>query len=250
MVSNIKLHSQKVAYKNSKMTLILSVAFCLAMLSFLPAFPALPCHCDTKYQETLSRAEQQQGAAPTAPEVWVEYLSYNTPGFSSFVTVNNGLIQMSTILSSVIGNEGFPTVWVYWSKHDFRLLNKNLVLVLASLISTSHNLESFEKGNLPWENTSTSSARVKACVTFSCLRIEVGGSNMLWAVPLLGLWSWVLLESKLSKPWKASQKAILLYGLCISSCFWVPALISLDDRQAISRNKPSPFQVAFGYGVL
>lgn len=152
MVSNIKLHSQKVAYKNSKMTLILSVAFWLAMLSFLPAFPALPCHCDTKYQETLRRAEQQQGAAPTAPDVWVGYLSYNTPGFSSFVTVTNGLIQMSTILSSVIGNEGFPTVWVYWSKHDFRLLNKNLVLVLASLMSTSHNLESFEKGNLPWEN--------------------------------------------------------------------------------------------------
>lgn len=251
MHSTINLQSQKVAYyKKNKKTLILSVALCLAMLSFLPEFSALPCLCDTKYQETLSRAKQQQWAAPTAPEVWVEYLFYNTPGFSSFVTVTNGQIQMPTILSSVIGNEGFPTVWVYLSKHGFRLLDKNLVLVLSSFMSGLHNLESFEKENLTWENTSTRSVRVKACAAFSCLRIEVGGSNVLWAVLPLGWLSWVLHEGKLSKPWKASQKATLLYGLCISSCLWVPAPISLDDGQATSRNKLSPPHVAFGYGVL
>ena len=40
-----------------------------------------------------------------------------------------------------------------------------------------------------------------------------GEPSSLWAVPPQGGWFWVLLESRLSKPQGASQKAALLYGL-------------------------------------
>ena len=44
-------------------------------------------------------------------------------------------------------------------------------------------------------------------------------------VVLQAKWSLMLQESRLSKPWGASQEAAPLHGLCISACLQVPALL-------------------------
>ena len=68
------------------------------------------------------------------------------------------------------------------------------------------------------------------------LMLDVAGHSLLWGLPALGMWSWVVWESKPSKPWRSSQKAAsfsvasahFLHLCCCLECLsW---LLSMRDR--------------------
>lgn len=54
--------------------------------------------------------------------------------------------------------------------------------------------------------------------------IDVRGPSPLWVVPPLGMWSCVVWESKMSKPWRTNQLAALPHSVCFSSFSKVPTL--------------------------
>lgn len=53
--------------------------------------------------------------------------------------------------------------------------------------------------------------------------------SSLWLVPFLGWLSWTLSQSRLSKPWRASQTLAHLHDLCFRSHHQAPALTSFDE---------------------
>jgi hypothetical protein len=61
-----------------------------------------------------------------------------------------------------------------------------------------HKLESSGKKNLGRKNAFIIG---KDCGSFSWLMIDVGGPSSLWTLSPLGWWSWMLWESRVSKPW-------------------------------------------------
>jgi len=81
-------------------------------------------------------------------------------------------------------------------------------------VSPWHTLELSQRKEPPGN-----ASRRSSCKAFSQLVINPGGPSPLWVEPSLGWWSWVLEESKLSKPGEASQSVTSLHGLCTSSCF-------------------------------
>lgn len=88
----------------------------------------------------------------------------------------------------------------------------------------------FERGSPNGENVPTKFAGGKACGAFPWWMIGVGRRRLLWAVPHLCWWSWVL--SKQTEGQVTGNKSVssTLRGLCISSCPQVPALTSLSDE--------------------
>lgn len=72
------------------------------------------------------------------------------------------------------------------------------------------------------------------------------GPSPLWVGPPLGCWSWLLWERRLRKPWRARQYADPLYGLCITFCLQICALLGFLQRRAVmcKWNEPSPPRVS------
>lgn len=68
---------------------------------------------------------------------------------------------------------------------------------------------------------------------------------------LLGKWSWFVLESKQSKPWKADWQVSFLCGLWYSPCSYIPIVTSLSAGPGnVRQNQPVPPQLGFGQGLL
>lgn len=94
-----------------------------------------------------------------------------------------------------------------------------LLPVLVRLMSTWHKLELSEMTEL----------QMRKCFHFLNLWLMWGSPSLLWALPSLGCWSWVLKDSRLSKPRGTSQLAALLVPL--GPCpVRVPILTSFNDE--------------------
>lgn len=90
-------------------------------------------------------------------------------------------------------------------------------LVLCQLdTSYSH----FGREILNWETTTTILPYEQDCGTFSWSMVDVGVHSLLCALSPLSFWSWVLWESWLSQPWRASQSAALFHNFYFSFCLW------------------------------
>lgn len=65
----------------------------------------------------------------------------------------------------------------------------------------------------------------------------MGGSSPLWIVPPLGVWSWVLYESRLRDSWRAIQKA----SASISASRFLPWLSPVMEYYLEVPHKVNPF---------
>lgn len=69
--------------------------------------------------------------------------------------------------------------------------SKVLDFVLFCFCQMTQARSHLRSGNINCENASIIFAYRQACVSFPLSMINVGMSKSLWAVPLLGRWSWV-----------------------------------------------------------
>lgn len=91
-----------------------------------------------------------------------------------------------------------------WIEYTVSLIGKGLRITFqlypVSFLSIEYKLELHRKRNLNWENTAIKLAWRQICRMLSWLMIDAERPSLQEVVPLLGKQSWVVEESKLSKP--------------------------------------------------
>lgn len=73
---------------------------------------------------------------------------------------------------------------------------------------------------------------------------DVGGIHPRWVVPPLSSWSWVIKESRLSKPWKANGSAELLPALLQFPPRWLLVTVSTAATESTPEECARPVSSA------
>lgn len=73
---------------------------------------------------------------------------------------------------------------------------------------------------------------------------DVGGTHPRWVVPPLSSWSWVIKESRLSKPWKANGSAELLPALLQFPPRWLLVTVSTAAIESTPEERTRPISSA------